>query len=180
MDMRYYEVTLGAQFRLSHRLDNLAKKYPSLSWDMALNLYEESVGEILEEYDTDWILGDKNLSLGRGYQLTAKLFEEKIKEYLDSCKIKNQIHNNKLNIIELLKIVEQDSSYMLVRDDFALGIRNYEIKQITNINGHPKCLVWCDKNGIVTKDSIDYYGIKRVLLSVKALDGDWYLQKIKE
>lgn len=79
---KMYEVAIEKQYVLPSRLNDLAAKYPIITWVDAQKLYRLAVEEIILMYGEENILSG-NLSFGRGYQYAARLFEEKLKEKVE-------------------------------------------------------------------------------------------------
>lgn len=75
-----------------------------------------------------------------------------------------------MSLIDLLNIISKDS-YILVNDEYVLGIRYNKILH---------CYCWCWKNGSYVEDNSDRYKIKRVILSKNVIDVKWKLKYIED
>lgn len=77
-----FEIAIEKQYELPGRLNDLAEKYPIITWAEAQKLYHLAVEEVLLMYDEKDIISG-NLSFGRGYTYAAKLFEEKLQKKVE-------------------------------------------------------------------------------------------------
>lgn len=75
-----------------------------------------------------------------------------------------------MSLIDLLNIISKDS-YILVNDEYVLGIRYNETLH---------CYCWCWKDGSYVMDNSDRYKIKRVILCKNVINIKWKLKYIED
>ena len=84
-DNEYRNYILTTQFSIPRKLNYLADKYHMITWKRAQELYEESVEELLKEFEVECILDI--VSFGKGFIMAASLIESKLQiEYIKNKK----------------------------------------------------------------------------------------------